>query len=228
MSLSRKDYAEQSGHLLKFTKHPEELANVALDPLTDDPESPWNTLRRDETIREEIAQDVQRLPDEPFYHELASQTMIIDVLFVYCKLYPDNGGYRQGMHELLAPIVHVLYQDALDRHHPTEESQDDAAMLDALDSAYVEHDAFALFCRIMEHAMAFYELSDSTTESAPAWDSRDKTEKSAIVERSKYIHESCLAKVDPELAKHLKEVDILPQIFLMQVHLPVRASLTSC
>ncbi len=47
-------------------------------------------------VRAEILQDVQRLPDEPFYHQEAIQTMILDILFMYCKLNPSVGGYRQG------------------------------------------------------------------------------------------------------------------------------------
>jgi hypothetical protein len=45
-----------------------------------------------------------------------------DVLFVYCKLNEDIS-YRQGMHELLAPIFLVLntdYIDAGDMVGPTE------------------------------------------------------------------------------------------------------------
>lgn len=34
---SRSFYSEQGDHFLKFIKHPEELAKVAIDPLTDDP-----------------------------------------------------------------------------------------------------------------------------------------------------------------------------------------------
>lgn len=183
--------------------------------FADSCQSPWNTVRQDEVVRGEIAQDVQRLPDEPFYHEESTQTMIIDALFVYCKLHPEDGGYRQGMHELLAPIVHVLHQDALDRQKTTPETPEDEIMIDVLDAAYIEHDAFALFSKVMERAKAFYEVRESTSQSALESASRGQTETSAIVEKSRFIHETCLAKVDPELSRHLKEVEILPQIFLM-------------
>ncbi|KAM0286303.1 hypothetical protein ACHAQH_001034 [Verticillium albo-atrum] len=212
----RNDYIERCGHFLKFIKHPEELANAAVDPLDDDPDSPWNTLRQDEIIRAEIAQDVERLPDEPFYHEETTQTMIVDILFVYCKLHPNNGGYRQGMHELLAPIVFVLHQDAQNVQKTTNEESGDAAMWNILSPTFIEHDAFALFAKIMKRAQAFYEVEDSITRSALASASRDQAETSAIVEKSKYIHEVCLAKVDPELSKHLKDVEVLPQIFLIR------------
>ncbi|KAJ0325865.1 hypothetical protein Brms1b_000079 [Colletotrichum noveboracense] len=216
ISESRDYYSRQRDHFLKFIKHPEELAKVAVDPLTDDPKSPWNTVRQDEIIRAEIAQDVRRLPDEPFYHEERIQTMIIDALFVYCKLHPNSGGYRQGMHELFAPIAYVVNQDTLDRESLSSSGATaDETMLTVLDSSYIEHDTFAMFSKIMEKAKAFYEVKDSISRAALASASKDRAETSAIVEKSKYIHEVCLAKVDPELANHLKDIEILPQIFLM-------------
>jgi TBC1 domain family protein 5 len=39
--------------------------------------------------------------------------------------------------------------------------------------------------------------------------------RSAIVSRSERIHEDLLARVDPELANWLKEIEVLPQVFLM-------------
>lgn len=149
------------------------------------------------------------------------QRMILDILFVYCKVNPDRGGYRQGMHELLAPILHVVEQDALDRASipaSDDESDLDELMLEAIDSSFIEHDAFILFSQLMEQAQSFYEVKDAPTP-AQTTDSpfqpRFPEQSSAIVERSKFIHEVCLQQVDPELAAHLTSVEILPQIFLM-------------
>ena len=183
-----------------------------LDELTDRTQSPWDVFRRDETIRAEILQDVRRLPDEPFYHQESTQTLILDVLFVYCKLNPDVGGYRQGMHELLAPLVYVVAQDAVDRTTASANDLADPVMVEMLDSYFIEHDSFALFAKIMEKAKDFYQISNSTTETASIL---GLSEQSAIVETSKDIHEVTLMKVDPELAQHLKSIEVLPQIFLM-------------
>ena len=38
---------------------------------------------------------------------------MLDILFCYAKEYPDIG-YRQGMHELLAPILFVLHAESRD------------------------------------------------------------------------------------------------------------------
>ncbi|KAK7749353.1 hypothetical protein SLS62_008205 [Diatrype stigma] len=179
--------------------------------------SPWNTLRRDEILRAEILQDVQRLPEVPFYHEPRIQALILDVLFIYCKLNPDVGGYRQGMHELLAPIVYVLDQDAINPVDAASKASADLAMVEMLDATFIEHDAFALFSKLMDHAKVFYEVGETASKdpsSRPGLDQQPPT--STIVEKSQYIHEVCLRQVDPELSDHLKNIEVLPQVFLIR------------
>ncbi|TQW06688.1 TBC domain-containing protein [Cordyceps javanica] len=208
---TRETYTERRDHFLKFIRHPEALAEISSDPLNDDPDSPWNTLRQDELTRAEIEQDVKRLPDEANYHEARIQLLILDVLFIYCKLNPGRGGYRQGMHELLAPIVHVLEQDAVNRESLVENDLLDVAMLETLDAAYIEHDAYAVFAKLMERAQFFYEVKDVV----PGTQSLQEAS-SAIVDRSKHVHEVLLNKIDPDLAAHLSNIEILPQIFLIR------------
>ncbi|KAK3357498.1 rab-GTPase-TBC domain-containing protein [Lasiosphaeria hispida] len=193
---------------MKFIKHPEQLAALSFDPLADDPDSPWESVRKDELVRAEILQDVRRLPDEPFYHQEPTQTMILDILFLYCKLNPSVGGYRQGMHELLAPIVLVVAQDAIDRAAVPAEDLENAVMADTLDSRFIEHDAYALFSRVMGRASAFYEVGSDSPSSAQ--------DRNTIVEKSKYIHEVALMRVDQGLATHLRNIEVLPQIFLIR------------
>ncbi|UKZ80680.1 hypothetical protein TrVFT333_008443 [Trichoderma virens FT-333] len=218
----RELYGKRRDHFLKFINHPEALTELTIDPLADDPKSPWNTVREDEVIRAEILQDVQRLPDEANYHEDYMQRMILDILFVYCKENPNRGGYRQGMHELLAPILHVVEQDALDRASTSasdDENDLEGLMLETIDLSFIEHDTFILFSQLMEHAQSFYEVKDVPNPSPPTdgpSQSRFPEQSSAIVERSKFIHEVCLQKIDPELAAHLTSIEILPQIFLIR------------
>ncbi|KAH8848144.1 hypothetical protein MCOR27_010177 [Pyricularia oryzae] len=219
---ARNQYSSLREHHLLYIKHPEKLAELTVDPLADDPSSPWDTFRQDETIRAEILQDVRRLPDEPvFYHQEATQTLILDILFLWCKTHPECGGYRQGMHELLAPMVYAVHQDAVDRTAATE-ALADPTMVEMLDSYFVEHDSFALFSAVMQNAKVFYEVksdsqSGTSLGSTPAVaTTTTSTEQSAIVERSRQVHEVTLMKVDPELSTHLSSVDILPQIFLIR------------
>ncbi|KAH8673560.1 rab-GTPase-TBC domain-containing protein [Xylariales sp. PMI_506] len=202
---SRSTYASLREHFLKYIQHPEYLSNASADPLADDADSPWNTLRQDEILRAEILQDVQRLPDEPFYHQPQIQTLILDVLFIYCKLNPEVGGYRQGMHELLAPIVYVVEKDAINPMETASEGPADLTMVELLDANFVEHDSFALFSKLMERAKEFYETGEGSNSG-----------RSTIVEKSQHIHEVLLYKVDPDLSNHLKNIEVLPQIFLIR------------
>jgi TBC1 domain family member 5 len=158
------------------------------------------------------------MPDEPFFRKHETQRILLDVLFIFCKINQDVG-YRQGMHELLAPILWVVKQDAVDTQSETGKAVstgEDSLMKQILDPAYIEHDAFTLLSLIMRSAKSFYELGEpDRRSSSPSGGSGTQHGASPIVERSKRIHEVYLAHVDPDLAKHLTDIEILPQIFLM-------------
>jgi TBC1 domain family member 5 len=176
-------------------------------------------MRQDEEIRAEICQDVERcMPEEEYFRQPETQRILLDILFVFCKINQDVG-YRQGMHEVLAPILWAVEQDAIE--YETQElssgSESDSVMKEILDRSYIEHDAFTLLSLIMRSAKSFYELGEpdrrsSTPSTAPGTPQQGA---SPIVERSKRIHEEYLARLDPELAKHLTDIEVLPQIFLM-------------
>lgn len=167
--------------------------------------SPWSTLRQDEINREEIFQDVTRcMQDNYFFREPGTQKKLLDILFIYSKLNPDLG-YRQGMHELLAPIIWVVHQDSIDFStvpEKTKKAEGTDFMLEVLDHTFIEHDAFSLFCALMQSAKSFYEMGDNK-DSSP------------IITRSRKIHDELLASIDPELALHLQVVSVLPQIYSM-------------
>jgi TBC1 domain family protein 5 len=175
-------------------------------------------LRQDEELRAEILQDVERcMPDEPFFRLAKTQRILLDILFIYCKMNQDVG-YRQGMHELLAPILWVFENDALESIPSDVKRTDvDQLMLQTLDASYIEHDAFTTFSLLMRSAKSFYELGEP--EKRPGNGTRgfssNQNGASPIVARSKRIHEVYLVRLDPELADHLTAIEVLPQIFLM-------------
>lgn len=147
--------------------------------------------------------------------------MLLDILFVFCKLNQDVG-YRQGMHELLAPILWVVDQDAIeiaDSDAPASMLGSEDLMIETLNSRYIEHDTFTLLSLIMRTAKTFYELGepDKRVNAPSGGISTVQQGSSPIVERSKRIHEDYLARLDPELAGHLTKIEVLPQIFLMYV-----------
>jgi TBC1 domain family member 5 len=134
---------------------------------------------------------------------------MLDILFIYSKLTPDLG-YRQGMHELLAPILWVVEQDAIDKkslENADPEEKYDAWMLQSLDADYIEHDTFNLFCNIMQIIRVYYEHSDHKPLEA-------QVDVAPIVSRCQHIYQTILMTADYELAKHLHSVEILPQVFL--------------
>ena len=138
---------------------------------------------------------------------------MVDILFIYCKLNPDLG-YRQGMHELLAPILWVVDRDAVDTdsaEQATSSEKDDRLMPQLLDSSYVEHDSFSLFCSVMQTARVYYEHTEQQSGGG-------RTGTIPIVSRCQHVHNDLLMEVDPELAQHLQVLEILPQIFLTWVH----------
>ncbi|KAI9770148.1 MAG: hypothetical protein M1840_003598 [Geoglossum simile] len=221
---SRGAYSTLREHFLRSLEHPEEL-DTSVDPLAEDETSPWNTLRKDEALRAEIFQDIERcMPDNLYFREPATQKMLLDVLFVFCKLNEDVS-YRQGMHELLAPILWVVERDAIapesvDDSRHTAKSEE--LLKEVLNTRFIEHDSFTLFSLVMQTAKSFYELDkqdqtqpvDSPASSANGTSSPKKN--SPIVERSRHIHEDFLATVDPGLADRLRELDVLPQVFLIR------------
>ncbi|KAJ5156224.1 hypothetical protein N7492_009027 [Penicillium capsulatum] len=203
---SRDAYTALRAHFLKYIEHPDDLEST-VDPLADDEQSPWQTLRNDENLRAEILQDVERCMQENFFfQEPATKQKLTDILFVYSKLNPDVG-YRQGMHELLAPILWVIDRDSVQRSVGTSESDENELMLNLLDVNSVEHDSFALFLCVMQTARIFYEHGEGRS-------SNGQVDVIPIVNRCQYLHNEALAIIDHELAEHLQAVDVLPQIFL--------------
>ncbi|KAK6516887.1 hypothetical protein TWF506_006771 [Arthrobotrys conoides] len=130
------------------------------------------------------------------------------------------------MHELAAPVYWVVHSDAIEERLDLEKSDGgftsvpvstpgktdrENVMKELLDAKYIEHDTFALFQKIMLFAKSWYEMGhgdEKTVGGVPA--------SSPIVRKSEYIHEGLLGVVDPELAYHLDQLGVLPQIFLIR------------
>lgn len=143
------------------------------------------------------------MPDNVYFRQPATQNMMLDVLFIWCKMHPDIG-YRQGMHEILAPVLWVMERDAVDVVAAGRDGVDEL-LVDLVDSRFMEHDSFTLFATAMETAQGFY---------APAPE-RAASNQTPMLARSARIFERYLPKVDPALAAHLTKLEIVPQIFLL-------------
>lgn len=144
------------------------------------------------------------MPDNVYFRQPATQNMMLDILFVWCKMHPDIG-YRQGMHEILAPLLWVVERDAIELTGSSPATADDT-LADMLDASYIEHDTHTLFALIMQTAKSYY---------APA-DSGSTTKETPMLARSSKIFERYLPQTDPELHAHLVKLEIVPQIFLLR------------
>ncbi|KAJ5919773.1 hypothetical protein N7454_009608 [Penicillium verhagenii] len=186
---SRDAYTALRDHFLKYIEHPDDLEST-VDPLADDETSPWQTLRNDENLRAEISQDVDRcLQENFFFREPTTKSILIDVLFVYSKLNPDVG-YRQGMHELLAPILWVVDRDSVAKPQGSlSGNKEDLLMLDLLDAKFVEHDSFTLFLAVMQTARIYYEHGETKTANG-------QVDVIPIVNRCQYLHSEALMIID--------------------------------
>ena len=73
------------------------------------------------------------MPENLYFRQPDTQRMLVDILFIFCKLNPDVS-YRQGMHELLAPILWVVERDAIDLGHGSKAMGEDATIKTVFDS----------------------------------------------------------------------------------------------
>ncbi|RDX82011.1 TBC1 domain family member 5-like A [Mucuna pruriens] len=82
------------------------------NPLSQNPDSTWSRFFRNAELERMVDQDLSRLYPEhgSFFQTPGCQSMLRRILLLWCLRHPECG-YRQGMHELLAPLLYVLQFD---------------------------------------------------------------------------------------------------------------------
>ncbi|XP_071417157.1 TBC1 domain family member 5 isoform X2 [Pithys albifrons albifrons] len=191
------------------------------NPLSQDEGSLWNKFFQDKELRAMIEQDVTRtFPEMQYFQQENVRKILTDVLFCYAR---ENEQllYKQGMHELLAPIVFILHCDHQAFSHASEAAQPSEEMKVLLNPEYLEHDAYAVFTRLMktaEHWFSTFE-HDSQKEKdvmvtpMPFARPQDLGPSIAIVAKVNQIQDHLLKKHDIELYMHLNRLEIAPQIY---------------
>ncbi|CAN6482695.1 unnamed protein product [Victoria cruziana] len=112
----RRRYADLRRHLLVdpyVAKNEFEESNLIMDnPLSQNPDSMWGRFFRNAELEKMLDQDLSRLYPEhgSYFQTSACQAMLRRILLLWCLKHPETG-YRQGMHELLAPLLYVLHVD---------------------------------------------------------------------------------------------------------------------
>ncbi|KAK8515568.1 hypothetical protein V6N13_139455 [Hibiscus sabdariffa] len=114
---SRRRYAGLRRQLLVDPHVPKDGASNSPDlvmdnPLSLNPDSTWSQFFRNAELEKMVNQDLSRLyPEhESYFQTPGCQGMLRRILLLWCLRHPDCG-YRQGMHELLAPLLYVLHID---------------------------------------------------------------------------------------------------------------------
>ncbi|CAH0725358.1 unnamed protein product, partial [Brenthis ino] len=184
-------------------------AVIGDDPLSQNDESAWKQHFCDNELKALILQDVVRtFPDEAYFREQSVQDLMVRVLFFWARSHPSPG-YRQGMHEILAPLLYELYTDRKCRPYYLSDT-----LRYYLQDEYLEHDSYMLFSAIMKGLEKFY----STGDVIPSSCGRLPTSKSVhnqneVVRYLDRVREDYLVAYDPELASHLADCNISMELF---------------
>lgn len=95
------------------------------DPLSQSEDSNWNQHFCDKELNTVIKQDVIRtFPGVEFFRKTLIEDIMINILFCYARANPEMC-YRQGMHEILAPILFVMHSDQQSLLHIKELANED-------------------------------------------------------------------------------------------------------
>lgn len=194
---------------------------VVNNPLSQDEGSLWNKFFQDKELKGMIKQDVLRtFPEIRYFQDEDVRTKLTDILFCYAR---ENEQllYKQGMHELLAPIVFVLHCDHQAFQHASETASPSEEMKCLLNPGYLEHDAYAMFSQLMETAEPWFSSferevrkgKEEMLTSIPFARPQDSGPSVAIVTKVNRIQDQLVKKHDVELHMHLNRLEIAPQIY---------------
>uniref|UniRef100_A0A4W5K483 TBC1 domain family member 5 n=1 Tax=Hucho hucho TaxID=62062 RepID=A0A4W5K483_9TELE len=191
---------------------------VVNNPLSQDEGSLWNKFFQDNELRGMIKQDVMRtFPEMRYFQEEDIRTKLTDILFCYAR---ENEQllYKQGMHELLAPIVFVLHCDHQAFQHASETAHPSEEMMSLLNPMFHEHDAYAMFSQLMETAEPWFssfqrEGKEEMLTSMPFARPQDLGPSVAVVTKVNRIQDQLVKKHDVELHMHVNRLEIAPQIY---------------
>ncbi|KAK4768741.1 hypothetical protein SAY86_026891 [Trapa natans] len=113
---SRRKYANLRRRLLvdpHILKDEKTSQNVLMDnPLSQNPDSIWGRFFQNAELEKMVDQDLARLyPEHGSYFQTSGcQGILRRILLLWCLRHPEFG-YKQGMHEILAPLLYVLQVD---------------------------------------------------------------------------------------------------------------------
>jgi len=201
----QREYYEKLKKQYYVDPHEESELDLAINnPLSQVEDSPWQTYFVNKELQMEINQDIIRTyPEKEFFQEQSTRDMMLHILFTHAKNNPTLG-YRQGMHELLAPILYLLHNERIPK-----DNLEDHVVFTSNSEEWIEHDAYTVFAKLMELTEPwFLRTSDSKKES--------DENTSPIVIKSKRIQNQLLKSVDPILQTYMTDLCIEPQLYILR------------
>ncbi|KAF5365589.1 hypothetical protein D9758_003208 [Tetrapyrgos nigripes] len=193
------------------------------NPLSLDNANPWKEWFAKIELRKTIFQDVERtFPEIDFFRNAEVQEQLTNILFLYSATNTDIG-YRQGMHELLAPLYYAVDVDSIGE----SDGNDDLVAAEMCSRTWVAADAWILFDAVMRSVSPWYEwrepsvvegtsktpLSNHVRLNAPVGAREMKPYITPIVQACNNIQSNLLRTVDPTLWQRLQCNGIEPQIY---------------
>lgn len=156
----------------------------------------WGDFFGDKELTQTIQLDLSRTyPEEPFFEHEDIQNKMLNILLVYSKQNSDFG-YRQGMNELLAPLIMV---NCVCAHACMTNFPETHPLRVANDYQYIEADTYWLFVEMMKHMSQYFYHAGSGEH--------------PCIKKSKFIQNNLLRRVDPKLSSYLRELQIEPQLY---------------
>ncbi|KAF6772479.1 hypothetical protein AHF37_08371 [Paragonimus kellicotti] len=221
----RKRFNEIDAHANRNPRFQNDLDH----PLSENQFSLWRNYFHARDSKRLIGQDVDRtFPSVSYFRDPQVRDAMINVLYCYTEEYKFS--YKQGMHELLAPVFFVLHWDmtifrkVCELNRISEGLQKQLANL--FDEDYMEADVFTVFSQIMYPLQNWYALDGTshmqsrlnTTNTSdmprlflPA--QRFSFNPTPVIIYLKEIHQNLLKKVNPKLYNHLEQLEIAPALF---------------
>eukprot|EP00943_MAST-04B_sp_MAST-4B-sp1_P006745 g6745.t1 len=207
-------------------------------------ETSWQKFYAEQELIKEIEKDMDRLYPtgcDEFFEDPTIREYMTNVLFLWSRMHPETS-YRQGMHEILAPIVYQLEWDCI-----TVEDGNDYGTIGILASRKgIESDSFWCFDRIMKDMEPLFIVKPRDFKALARQREKERAlgilnkrgggsrqrsgtqianEKVAeianddsltpVLKSCNRIHHQYLHKADPELHKRLVGMNIEPQLYAL-------------
>ena len=218
---------------------------VKNNPLADGEDSSWAVYHKDMELLDEIEKDLNRLYPNgcgDMFCEASMRSMLKDMLFVWCKAHPETS-YRQGMHELIAPIVYVLHTEA-EMLSDTASAARHGILGSIITPEHVEHLSFSIFEAVMAQMEPMFAVDRRPKFRRRKVKAKSKTSvldeiqekendlfgekkqkdqaveneapKTPVLQLCMRIQNELLKKAAPSLYKHLMDLQIEPQFYALR------------